>query len=171
MMDTGHTLLSVVFPKQKSPWGKSPKDEHQRCRGTTLVRRPLAETAFESADTPLRCDVRTRRDLRRNSGRPRDSETMFSRPFRASFHRPRLSAAYLPGYSSLHRLWVIYFDCCSVYTIAGKLSTGKSHTERRKTAPSFVRLCRHTAGKASGTGIFSGKSPVSDCNPWAKLVS
>ena len=42
-------------------------------------------------------------------GRPRNSETMFGRPFRTSFHHPRLSVTYLPAYSSLHRLCGIHF--------------------------------------------------------------
>jgi len=45
----------------------------------------------------------SRRDLRR-SGRPRNSKTMFGRPFRTPLHQPGLSVSYLPAYSSLHRL-------------------------------------------------------------------
>ena len=65
----------------------------------------LTKAAFKGAITLLRCVVRTRRDLCIR-GRPRNSETMFPRPFRVSSHQSRLSVPYLYGYSSLHRLWV-----------------------------------------------------------------
>ena len=72
-------------------------------RGTTLIRYFLTKVTLQSANTLLRCDVRSRRDLC-ESGRPRNSETMFGKPFCTSFHHPRLSVTYLPAYSSLHCL-------------------------------------------------------------------
>ena len=79
----------------------------------------LTEAAFESANTLLRCDVRSRRDLCVRS-RPRNSETMFGKPFCTSFHHTRLSVTYLPAYSSLHRLCGMKLFCyllCSLHVI------------------------------------------------------
>ncbi len=87
------------------------KDE-RNCirRGTTLLHRFLAKAALEGANTPLRCDVRSRRDLCVDAV-GRNSETMFGKPFRTSSHQLRLSVTYLPAYSSLHRLCGIHLVC------------------------------------------------------------
>lgn len=67
---------------------------------------PLAGPALEGANTPRRDDGRTRRSLTDRVRSVRNSETIFPGTFRAPFHQKGLSVAYLPGYSSLHRLWV-----------------------------------------------------------------
>lgn len=67
---------------------------------------PLAGPALEGANTPRRDDGRTRRSLTDHVRSVRNSETIFPGTFRAPFHQKGLSVAYLPGYSSLHRLWV-----------------------------------------------------------------
>lgn len=66
----------------------------------------LAGPALEGANTPRRDDGRTRRSLTDRVRSVRNSETIFPGTFRAPFHQKGLSVAYLPGYSSLHRLWV-----------------------------------------------------------------
>lgn len=87
----------------------------------------LTEAALESANTLLRCDGRIPgMDCAVACSRPRDSETMFSGPLRASFHLPRLSVPYLSGYSSLHRLCVMNLSCviCLIdYTLSLLKST------------------------------------------------
>lgn len=71
---------------------------------------PLAGPALEGANTPRRDDGRTRRSLTDRVRSVRNSETIFPGTFRAPFHQKGLSVAYLPGYSSLHRLWVCLFS-------------------------------------------------------------
>ena len=107
-------------------------------RGTTLLHRPLAETAFGSAITLLRCHGRARRDLCRNGSRPRDSGTMFSEPFRASFHPPRLSvpdSARLLFPSSSLRMYLKDFHSLSKER---RQSMGNSHIAAPRW-PRFVR--------------------------------
>ena len=92
----------------------------------------LTKAAFGSANTLLRCDVRSRRGLCLCS-QPRNSKTMFNKPFCAPFHLWRLSVTVLPAYSSLHRLFCIKFSviCILVYTLSLFLSTDKIYREMR----------------------------------------
>ena len=99
MMDTGPRSFQMNFGNKKVLETNCLKDDEIAVVPPCFAR-SLTEAAFGSANTPLRCDVRTRRDLCPKGGRPRNSETMFSRPFQTSSHQPRLSALYLP--------WVLF---------------------------------------------------------------
>ena len=96
----------------------------------------LTKAAFKSAITLLRCDVRTRRDLCIR-GRPRNSETMFGKPFRTPFHQPGLSAAYLPAYSSLHRLCGMELSCYLFHSLhaIGFAVNGRNGQKDKKGIP------------------------------------
>ena len=96
----------------------------------------LTKAAFESANTLLRCDVRSRRDLCIR-GRPRNSETMFGKPFRTPFHQPGLSAAYLPAYSSLHRLCGMELSCYLFHSLhaIGFAVNGRNGQKDKKGIP------------------------------------
>lgn len=107
--------------------------ERESFRGTTLLYRPLTETAFEAAAQSIRTAVtagrfngRTRRGLRTLALRPRGSETIFSFLYPARFHLAGLSErTNAKAYSSLH----CFFRCCSLrYTKNPDLSRGNFRT-------------------------------------------
>ena len=70
-------------------------------------------------------------------GRPRNSETMFGKPFRTPFHQPGLSAAYLPAYSSLHRLCGMELSCYLFHSLhaIGFAVNGRNGQKDKKGIP------------------------------------
>ncbi len=72
------------------------------------------KTAFERANTRLRCHGRPRRGLKSfDRATPRPCSPIPSAPLS---HQPGLSVPYLTGYSSLHRLLAMFTCECLQYT-------------------------------------------------------
>ena len=95
-------------------------------------------------------------------GRPRNSETMFSKPFQTSFHHTRLSALYLPGYSSLHRLFAIrlFNNCLIVYLITPEKSTGQPAQKSGEKIRGSVSFHKAASGAVETGNFFKRRGSI-----------
>ena len=129
-------------------------------------KRPLRVPSHSCAVT-----CASRRNLCRWGSRPRNSETMFPRPFRAPFHQTGLSVAYLPAYSSLHRLWVDFVLFSKQFTRSDAGCQRGNPQEAAKTIAYNLCTIHKKTKHSAKTPFFSGNGTVLDCKWKAKLLS
>jgi len=87
---------------------------------------------------------------------------MFSKPFQTSSHHTRLSALYLPGYSSLHRLFAIrlFNNCLIVYLITPEKSTGQPAQKSGEKIRGSVSFHKAASGAVETGNFFKRRGSI-----------